>query len=80
MPYARTAHNTKYIVHKYARIHRKIFLIILYFFNQNKELTYAELSLVIPKQKAIYTSATLGRPRNKDARVNEPTIYAQVSV
>lgn len=55
-------------------------MIILCFFNQNKELTYAELSLVIPKQKAIYTSATLGRPRNKDVRVNEPTIYAQVSI
>ncbi|XP_037033009.1 nephrin-like isoform X2 [Bradysia coprophila] len=46
----------------------------------NKELTYAELSLVIPKQKAIYTSATLGRPRNKDVRVNEPTIYAQIDL
>lgn len=59
---------------------KKKVMIILCFFNQNKELTYAELSLVIPKQKAIYTSATLGRPRNKDVRVNEPTIYAQVSI
>lgn len=56
----------------------KTFSIVVHII-QNKDLTYAELSLVIPKQKAIYTSATLGRPRHKDVRLNEPTIYAQVS-
>lgn len=46
---------------------------------QNKEVTYAALAMTNPKQKAIYTSATLGRQRNKVTRPNEPTIYAQVS-
>lgn len=42
------------------------------------ELTYADLT-ILQKPPSMFSSATLGRPRNIDMkRVIEPSIYAQV--
>ncbi|KAG5672457.1 hypothetical protein PVAND_002584 [Polypedilum vanderplanki] len=46
----------------------------------NTELTYADLT-IMQKQPTLYSSATLGRPRNNEIkRVIEPSIYAQIDL
>uniref|UniRef100_A0A1B0CUQ3 Ig-like domain-containing protein n=1 Tax=Lutzomyia longipalpis TaxID=7200 RepID=A0A1B0CUQ3_LUTLO len=56
---------------------------IVHYSNDNQTLTYAA-EMQTPsgqaKQKIIYTSATLGRPRQKDIRMAEPNIYTQIDL
>ncbi|XP_037916377.1 nephrin isoform X1 [Hermetia illucens] len=47
------------------------------------DLTYAELAVATqpaPVQRIPYSSATLGRPRQSEAKRLEPTIYAQIDL
>ncbi|XP_055701884.1 nephrin-like isoform X1 [Phlebotomus papatasi] len=56
---------------------------IVHYSNDNQTLTYAA-DIQTPsgqsKQKIIYTSATLGRPRQKDVRIAEPNLYTQIDL
>jgi len=42
------------------------------------ELTYADLTIM--QKPSMFSSATLGRPRNEVKRAIEPSIYAQVII